>query len=193
MSGAGVTDPISFPQVWDVVIVGGVVSPGLCVVTGFKRANTWDTKKGKGTLGATSTFVEKPPAKGTLTFTAWLKEHFVAWDDFYTQFKYDPTKKVVVGVDIYHPALADIELAAILTEDISQWEHKGEGRYERTVAALEYFPTPPKPAVGTPGTAVGGTGSYTTPPNAFPGKKLDDAGEAIQKGADAANQQAATP
>lgn len=178
MSGAGLSDPISYPQTWDVVVIAGQTSPGLCEVSEFKRAHEWDVKKGKGTLGATITFVSKPPAKGSVTFKAWTAAHFAAWDIFYSLFKYDPTKKTVTGVDIYHPSLADIELNAVVTESIGNWVHKGAGLYERVVEFLEFFPTPPKPAVGTAGKGA----SYTNPDSKKGGTQPDDADASIQKG-----------
>lgn len=189
MSGAGLNDPINFPQNWDTVICGGLTSPGVCEISGFKRTHEWDTKKGKGTKGGTSTFVQKPPVKGQVTFKAWTPQHFTDWEVFYQVFVFDPTKKTVTGIDIYHPALADIEVFAVLTVDIGMWEHKGSGLYERVVQLLEYFPTPPKPALGTPGKATG----YTNPNSKKTGTQPDDAGAAIQKGTDALGAAATTP
>ena len=90
---SGALNPIDNPQAWDVIIVGGVASPGVCSVTGFKRECEWDVKKGKGTVGATLTYVQKPPATGQFKFTLWTAAHFVAWEAFRALLKYDPTKK----------------------------------------------------------------------------------------------------
>ncbi len=118
-------DPILNPTWWDVVNVAGVVSPGLCEVGEFTKGNEWDVKKGKGSDGATLTYVQRKPAKGKLKFYLWTSQHFVQWSTFYANFKYDPTKKDVQAVEIFHPSLAAIELHAFVTEDITNIVHEG--------------------------------------------------------------------
>ncbi len=144
-------DPFTDPQAWDVVQVGGEVCPGICVLKGFKRPTEWDVKKGKGTKGGTATLSQLPPAKGSITFYLWNKDHFDAWaSTFRSRFKYDPTKKSVNAVDIYHPSLKDIDLVSVVTESIGATEHEGQGKYSITVELLEYLPAAKKTATGTP-------------------------------------------
>lgn len=162
MSLAG-SDPFSAPpQSWDVVVVGGVTSPGICKLTECVRKHEWDIKKGKGSLGAEITFVQRPPAEVLLEFYLWQADHFAAWDTFVPLFKYDPTRKTVQAVDIYHPSLADIDLTSVVTEEIGAITHEGGGYYRRTVKLLEYFPPPNANATGTPS---GSTGTNPNDPN----------------------------
>lgn len=170
MSSSAV-DPINFPQVWDAVFVGGQFSPGVCQLSGFKRAFQFDVKKGKGALGATVTFVQRPPAEGTIKFLLWLPFHFGQWDQFRPLLKYDPTKKAVQAIDIYHPSLNDLEITSVVCKSIGAIEHEGNQLYSITVEVLEYFPPPKASAVSTPststGTSPGGSSSPgTQPPNA---------------------------
>jgi hypothetical protein len=149
----GQVTPLSAPQVYDVVEIGGVVSPGICRVKGFKRPQKWDTKKGKGVRGSTSTLVQFPPAQGTITFYLWEDAHFVAWETFRTLFLYDPTKKGAQAVDIWYPTLLDLNINSVVTEDISALEPASDppnGLWVCTVSLLEYFPPSNKPAVSTP-------------------------------------------
>ena len=147
--------PLKNPGIWDHVIVGGQYNPGLCFIRGFKRANSFDVKMGKGSFGATITYKGRPPAKGVLVFqlhenghdTDTVIEEWISWADV---FQYDPTKSKITGVDIYHPALAAIKIKSIVCEDIGLITHKGKGLYEVEVSCLEYFPPPPTPAVSTP-------------------------------------------
>lgn len=147
---SGDVNPFDFPETWDVIVTGQQTSPGICKVTGFKRAHEWDVKKGKGTLGGTLTFTGRPPAKGSVVFKLWLPSHFTAWDLFRPLLKYDPTRKTVQAIDIYHPALADIDIKSVVTENIGAIEHEGEGMYTISVDFIEYFPPPKASAVGTP-------------------------------------------
>lgn len=172
---SGSIDPIANPQDWDVVRIGQVVSPGICKVGEFKRSYEWDQKKGKGSLGATVTFVQRPPAKGSVVFRLWTSAHFVAWDTFRLALQYDPTKKAVQAVDIYHPSLADLGITSVVTESIGNIVHEGDQLYTITVDFLEYFPPPKNSAVSTP------TGSRSTTSNTTPGAPADPVADAQQK------------
>jgi hypothetical protein len=164
---SGQIDPIGFPQVWDYVTVADHNSPGVCQVSGFRRDFEWDIKKGKGALGATISFVQRPPAKGTIKFLLWTADHFTQWDTFRPLLKYDPTKKSVQAIDLYHPSLADIDLSSVVTESIGAIVHEGQGLYSISVDFLEYFPPPKKSATGTPSgsasTAPAGTSAGAPP------------------------------
>lgn len=151
---SGANDPISFPQNWDVVFIGGVLSPGRCEVSEFKRVHEFDVKKGKGTLGATITFVGRPPAKGSIKFYLWTPTHFADWDNFRPLLKYDPTKQAVQAIDIFYPSLADIELNSVVCESIGNIVHEGKQLYSITCEFLEYFTPPQTSAVSTPTTAI---------------------------------------
>jgi len=175
---SGAVDPITQPQAWDVVLIAQQTSPGLARVGEFKRVHEFDVKKGKGTLGATTTFVGKPPAKGSIVFRLFYASHFVAWEQFRPLLKYDPTKQNIQAVDIYHPSLADIDVNSVVCESISNIVHVGNGEYNVTVEFLEYFPPPKASAVGTP---TGSQANAGTPPINKPGTPADPVADAQQK------------
>ena len=158
MSALGAQNPLDNPQVWDVVTISGIVCPGIIEMGEWKRAHDWDIKKGKGTVGGTVTFVQKPPAEGSIKFLLWTAEQFQAWDSFLPLLKYDPTKSTVSAVDIYHPGLDAIDIATVVTVKIGNIIHEGKQLYSISVDFLEYFPPPNVSAVGTP------TGATGTPP-----------------------------
>ncbi len=179
MSALGQLNPLDNPQVWDVVVISGVTSPGVIKegsLGDWKRTHDFDVKKGKGTLGATVTFTNKPPAEGTITFMLWLAEHFAAWDAFLPLLKYDPTKKTVTAVDIYHPALDAIDVSSVVCTKIGNLVHEGKQLYSITVDFLEYFPTPAQSAVSTPNGTSG-----TPPPPGAPGNPPPNAGTAEEQ------------
>lgn len=186
---SGSVDPISFPETWDVIIIGQATSPGLCKISDVKRGFEWDVKKGKGTLGGTVTFTGRPPAKFSVTFRLWLADHFTEWDLFRPLLKFDPTKKTVRAVDIYHPALADIEIHSVVTEGIGGIIHEGDGMYTITVEFIEYFPPPKAAAVGTPS----GSKSPKDPKTNTTGASDDPIADAQQKQIAALLQKASAP
>lgn len=144
-------DPLTDPQTYDFVEVGGLENAGICEVSGFKRSTEWDIKVGKGTKGATVTLSQLPPAEGSIKFQMWTAEHFRFWDEeFRPLFLYDPTKKTVNAVDIYHPFLAELGIKSVVCKSIGVIVHEGKGLYSVTVELLEYLPPPKKSATSTP-------------------------------------------
>lgn len=165
-------DPISNPSAWNTTVIAGIASPGYCTVKEHDRRNEWDIKKGKGVKGATITYVQRPPAQFSVDYYAGYydasgaggADHFAAWDAFQPLLRYDPTKKTPQAIDIYHPALADVEIASVVTESIGGWEHVGDFLFRRTVKFLEYFPPPAKSATGSPSGSVDKKSGGPAPP-----------------------------
>lgn len=154
---SGDINPFDHPEVYDVVQIGGVRSPGVIKpggITGFKREHEWDIKKGKGAQGASLSYVQRPPAQGSITFTLVDRIHFEQWEDFRPQFLYDPTKTNPQAVDIFHPVLADLGIGSVVANSISQFENDGYGEWHCTVDFTEYFPPPKKSVVGVPTTSL---------------------------------------
>lgn len=160
-------NPIDHPEAWDAIRIGGVVSPGLCEVTGFKRPFGWDKKKGKGAAGETLTFAQLPLAEGTVTFKLWTREHFQAWKTFRPLFKWDPTKKKGSPLDIYYPSLDDLDIKSVVAKEIGAIEKTSKGMYTITIPLIEYRPPPPVAATKTP------AGSKTNGSGTQPGKSTD--------------------
>lgn len=168
-------DPFSAPQDYDFVKIDGVENPGIIApkgISGFKRETEWDVKKGKGTKGGTATLSQLPPAKGSIKFLLYSKFHCEAWDQIYrARFKFDPTKKTKNAVDIYHPALAKLDIHSVVTESIGPETPEGLGIWSITVELLEYLPQPKKTVTSTPN---GSTSTGTKSGSANGGAPGDD-------------------
>jgi hypothetical protein len=145
-----IVDPFVSASVWHVVQIQDIVSPGYCTLSGFKRSFGWEIKKGKGAKGSTVTLNEYPPSEGTITFKLWTPEHLLQWREFRDIWNYDPTKKPIKAVDIFHPVLADLGISQVVCKTIGMLDYKGKGLYEVTIELIEYNPPPKKPAVSTP-------------------------------------------
>lgn len=166
-------NPLDNAQDYDFCKIGGIENPGIIApggISGFKRETEWEVKKGKGTKGGTATLTQLPPAKGSIKFLLWEPFHFEAWDAiFRAQFKYDPTKKTPNAVDIWHPALAKLDINSVVTESIGPETPEGLGKWSITVELLEYLPAPKANATGTPtgstsnGSKSGATGKTDDP------------------------------
>lgn len=172
-AGSDALDPIFNPRAWDVIKVQGVASPGICKLSGFKRGFGWTVKKGKGAKGSTVTLDEYPPAEGTVTISIWEPEHFESWREFRDTWNYDPTKKPISAVDIFHPALADLDITRVVCKSIGALEHQGKGLYQATIELIEYNPPPKKKADATPSGSSGAS-------NKAPGGTDDPVADAQQ-------------
>jgi hypothetical protein len=179
----GALNPIEHPDAWNTFRIQGTDTPGKCEVKGFKRQVEWDIKIGKGTAGATETVKGLPPAKGAVSFWAWVPAHFAAWDALLPKLKFDPTKQTKQANEVYHPALADIDVSSVNIESIGQWEHEGGSLWRRDIEMLEFAPPPTASAVATPTGADAGSASV-------PGAPQDPATVALQKEAAALAKQA---
>ncbi len=65
------TDPIWNPHAWDIVSLLGEDAPGLAHVSEPSRDYEWDVKVGRGTNGATTTFIGFQPAKFSVKWEIW--------------------------------------------------------------------------------------------------------------------------
>jgi hypothetical protein len=169
-NAAGILSPLANPTAYDVVVVGGVTSPGVCFLSGFKRIQGFDKKIGKGTIGVTPTMTTSPPCYGHIKFVLWDDgvasktgvNQFANMGPFLAQLKYDPTKQNIKAIDVYHPSLAAIDAVAFVCEELGALEQEGEpGQqlYSLTIKLSEYKPPPPQAAVSTPSTTISNTGT----------------------------------
>jgi hypothetical protein len=142
--------PFIDPGAWDVFSIGGVTSPGLAKIDKVARKHDFDRKKGKGTQGETITFVQKPAAEFKVTISLWTDQHFADWQAFMPLLKYDPTKKTIQAIEIYHPALAALEIHSVVCASLGGVHHEGKGLFTVEIDFLEYFPAQKTNATGTP-------------------------------------------
>jgi hypothetical protein len=173
----GQPDPLNFPSSWDHIIITGptsngqLTSPGIIPangIQGFDRRFGWHFKKGKGSIGETATFVNAPNAKGKITFHLASTADFIAWANFLPALMYQPGKSSDQANEIYHPALAALNIAQVVTEAISPIRHMGKGLYVVEVELHEWTVVPQVNVTQTPDSA-GGPGTATLANQAITG------------------------
>jgi hypothetical protein len=156
-AGSAFNDWITQPAAWDTINLAGVqtnvVSHGLLKsVDGFDRDSGWQEKKGKGSIGATITYVQKPPAKGKVIFEVWTATHFQTWGQFRQLFLYNPAAGQSAkdqAISISYPSLDDLQISAVLVKKISPVRRKGKGKGVIEIDFYEYIPVPLVSAVQT--------------------------------------------
>ena len=167
------------PSIFDVVVIGGATCPGIVKLSGFERKWKWDKKGGKGASGVTPTMTGKDECTGVLKFFVWTGLQFVLWEGFRPQFKYDPTKQTLQAVSVYHPVLADLDIASLFCEHLSPFLEVSPGLWSCEDKMSEFTPVPKAAAVATPTQAK----SNTPPPGfaGFSGPPPLDATTALQQ------------
>lgn len=154
------------PEAWTALKVQGQISPGFVEaggVSGFERTFKWDKKAGKGTTGATTTYVGLEPAEGSVTFSLPNEDAIAAWAGWLALFRFDTGKGKGQAVSVYHPALASLQppiTSVVMTShSIIEVDTKGLGKV--TIKLLEYFE--PK---ATGATTAAGSKQYVQVPAA---------------------------
>lgn len=176
-------NPIDNEDAYHALVIGGVVSPGVVTLSGFKREVKWDVKAGGGEDGASTSRNGKDPAKGTATFSLVLDpvlgvDEFAAWEAFLPTLQSTFDKAAPQALDVYHPDLALLGITAVVVEGIGQLTHDGMGGASVVVDLLEYRP-PKKKAVGkSKGSKAKKQGwnpaGYEEPPEADPNQAAND-------------------
>lgn len=150
-------NPYDYPTAWDVIILDGYVSPGLCTECAGSNPRKWDKRDGTGQSGATVVYngdgLAQFPAKIQL---GWRRpggptpqEQFAAWDAF-KQLLRSPQKKGEGAMTIFHPnlALLPTPVDTVTVEDVIGPKAVQPGIWEWEIKFLQY--RAPKPAGTSP-------------------------------------------
>lgn len=149
-------NPADQPEVYDKLSALGMESPGRVKIQGAASTYDWDTKKGKGTSGATVTYQGRAPAEFDAVFYLWLPEHFAQWDEFSAlldRAQVDP--KNITAIDLTHPYLNKRGIRACVVKSVGQLEQVREGDTLHTATVKFGQFEKAKPATGTPGGSKG--------------------------------------
>lgn len=159
--------PLADPGNYDVAVIAGIRSPGICEVTGANRKFIWDEKQTAGAQGATITYRGWALAKPKIKFKLWtdaLIRQF--YDEFVPALAYDATKQSPKPVDVYHPKLFANDIFWLVTQDIGDLTDEGAQLWTVTVEFLEYRQAKANNTTTTPTTANNsGTGNSATKPS----------------------------
>lgn len=142
-------NPLDNPEAFDVVRLGKIITPGVCVVEGWARENEYDIKVGRGTAGATETLKGQPPAKGSITWFAWETEHFRAWND-------------LLPLLAFKPGAGKVATPAATPGSAAQGGQYTQGETKNPTGGTSSG-TIAEPAIPSPGDTSGSSGAYAAP------------------------------
>lgn len=157
-----IATPLDFPELYDTIIIAGMVAPGKATVSGVKRSWKIDKKEGKGSDGGTVTIQGKEIPEFEVTFTLWEQEHFEQWEQLQSILENASGAKSS-ALSISHPALERLRIVNVIVKEIGQLTPSKEGDVISTVKVgfVEYHPA--KKAGGTPKKADTGNEDFGPP------------------------------
>jgi hypothetical protein len=73
---------VTNPEIYDVIVLAGVTSPGKVTLSGHDKVVKWDVKEGQGLNGASTTLKSQPPVEFTCSFYLADEADKAAWPAF---------------------------------------------------------------------------------------------------------------
>jgi hypothetical protein len=143
-------------ELWDVLRVGNVRSPGVVTISGADLKYGWDAQK-----GATTSRINEPLKRFDAEFYIVNSQddlgitEFDLWDPFQDLLESSVAGAEPDALEVYHPVLARNHITAVTVSVIGQLVSDGRGGAKAKVSFMEY--RPPKPA------RVGGAGKVKSP------------------------------
>jgi hypothetical protein len=109
-------NPIEQPT--DYALIAGKRTPGLCDVVGAGSPRAWDERRGYGLSGSTVVFRGTRLADFTLRLRLYTVDDWSAWAEFKPTVLRPPAGERARALDIVHPQLAEVEIAACVIKDV---------------------------------------------------------------------------
>ena len=153
MASSSTPNPFDNPDMYDVIVLGGHVSPGTVRLSSHDRDIEWDIKNAAGQAGATMTRKGNKPVEFTATFYL-VKDiglgidNFSEWVAFQRVIDSTVAGTTPKALDIYHPDLTANAIKSVVKKSVGGMTHDGKGGATVVVKFIEYFP--PKKYTGTP-------------------------------------------
>jgi len=147
-------------DLYNVIVLGGVSSPGKVTLSGHDRVTNWDVKTSPYLNGATTTLKGTPPIEFSASFylvkdVAQGTDDFADWDTFVQIINTTVAGNKPKALDIYHPDLAANDIKSVVKASIGGMVYDGKGGGTVLVKFQEY--RPPRIQGGTPkGSGKGG-------------------------------------
>lgn len=117
-------NPLSDPV--DYILLSGVRSPGLAVLSGAGSPRGWDERRGYGLTGSTLIFRGNRLSRFACTLRLFTDEHWAEWEDFKDLVQRPPVGERDRAMDIWHPILVDLEINSVVVENVAQPIREGE-------------------------------------------------------------------
>lgn len=139
-------DPITEP--YDKLYIGGVLSPGICEISGADSPRNWEERRGPGLSGAIVVFRGVMLSHFAINFRLSSVRDWQDWQDFAEMVKKPPIGKRPRALEVAHPLLEGLGIRAVVIENVIAPEQTADGEWTATLKVIEY--RNPKPAQAKP-------------------------------------------
>jgi hypothetical protein len=157
-------DPINDPELFAVLDLGGVSSPGTVTLSGHDDVVEWDVKAAEGQKGASLTRKgTKPPSFKASIYMA-TEEQIGQWPAFRDAVNATVKGKTTTAVDVYHPDLAAQGITSVVKGTIGGTTYDGKGGQTIVVTFQVY--APPVASGGSPSGSKNGKNDPNAAANA---------------------------
>lgn len=181
------TTPFKNPELYRAIVLGGVRSPGVVVLSGHDREEDWEIKAAKGQTGASTTRNGQKVAQFTATVHVVdhdpLVDQFAELEKFRATVRSTTAGKTPVALPVEHPDLAAQGITQAVNAGIGGLVHDGKGGASQTFKFLEYKPA--KKVTGGKPKAKSSTATGHTPAKTDPNQAAKDELAALLKEAQA--------
>lgn len=138
---------------WNVAVLAGEPTPGVCRVTNCPRKYRWDVKNVAGAQGQTETYQGWEVVKGIrIKVEMWEREQI---DDLYARvipaIWVDALKATPTPITAYHPALNANQVTTLVVDEIGELcKDSPSGLWSVTIVFIEFRPAKAKNLTATP-------------------------------------------
>ena len=150
------TDPISTPDAWNYVVLGGSISPGQAKVTGCTRKHKWDVPDAKGTAGANPKYNKPELAEPVVELTLWETAQFETLNNFIATAEASLATNPKTALPFEYPEAARNGITDVVVLELGELGGDAKAGWKWTIRLQEYR----KPKV-VAGSGQGTGGSWT--------------------------------
>jgi hypothetical protein len=129
-------NPLDLPI--DKAVVAGRETPGLVEIIGASAPRRWDERKGYGLSGATVVYRGQGLAKFTVRLRLYTTQDWDDWHAWKSLVAAPPPGKRAKALDIVHPLLADLEITAIVVNEVMQPEQSEDGVWQIDIKVTQF-------------------------------------------------------
>lgn len=146
----GAANPYDNPELYDVIVLGGQQSPGVCKLNAPTRDHGWEKSEPAGSDGGEVVNKGKKLMEFDVVLTLWKEpggvDHFDRWETWKQILKTPVAKNAPKALDIYHPQLDGLDIKSVVAKSWNEPQPIGGGKSTVTIKFLEYSPAKKKPA-----------------------------------------------
>lgn len=156
-------NPVDTPELYDVLFLAGVETPGLCKLSMPELDEGWEKQESKGSSGGETVHNGAKLVEFEAEIYLWKEfggfDWFAEWESFKPILQTPIQKNASKALDIYHPQLEGLGIGSVVVKSRTEPQPDGKGGATVKIKFLQYAPPKPKAAGKPKGSAGAGGGA----------------------------------